>query len=125
MIIHGPMPTPEQMADALGVSRSHLANLREVLEKDGFLDAKRAIQKSAAMNKRPRVSEKLPVKGGSSSSLMSKMIVQKHAKSRPMPKKEIIQGTAVTSKKSLNRLPSEVHGQGKVVDEQKNHGQKT
>ena len=41
VILRGPIPTPEQMADELGVSRAHLEELRALLEEQGILKKRR------------------------------------------------------------------------------------
>lgn len=39
ILITTPIPTPEELADELGVSRRHLGQIRSVLRKQGLLKA--------------------------------------------------------------------------------------
>ena len=55
VILRGPIPTPEQMADELGVSRSHLEELRKMLEEKGFFNSRANSPKRASRSQVKKV----------------------------------------------------------------------
>jgi hypothetical protein len=62
VILRGPIHTPEQMADELGVSRAHLEELRALLEENGVLKKRRLGNGKPANRNKPlakKVDQKL------------------------------------------------------------------
>ncbi len=59
VLITTPIPTPEELADELGVSRRHLGQIRSVLRKQGLLNPVAApVSKKGAAQARKIVARK-------------------------------------------------------------------